>query len=728
MTENRLRLALEKLTPAHWERFERFASQFLAGEMPDLRTVASPSGDGGRDAELFSPVDDPTQVLQYSVTGHWPGKIRATAVRISETNPSAQILIYVTNQVIGAQADDLRKELRKDWHLHLDIRDRSYFLERYRRDSLTEAAAESLANDIVDPYLASEGILVGRPSVFETYEAKAAHVYLSLQLRDEVQEKGLTKLSFEALVRSALVRTDSEHRMKRNDVKAKVRQLLPGDSADRVNQLTDSALTRLTKRAIRYWPQYDEFCLTHDEAMRVAEYLAARELSESALGDEIRCVIKSLSPARGDAPPEIDSGALRLRRILERCLHERAEAFASAVMAGDTSGFATDHLHEVVLEDLRAHPAEKGNAEANPAWLESLVRELLAEPGDAIRLYLRDLADSYTVMAFLRQTPDVQSAIGKIFSHGEIWLDASAVLPMLAEDLLDDRMPQFQEIVRIATDAGLVFYVTSGVIEELDRHINRCLACCRGGLWEGRLPFLLEAFFQTGRAMGEFGEWAERFRGPNRPIDDIVEFLEERFGIRRQDLENAASGADQGFRHAVEEVWFQIHQDRRERAGNFDPIAIARLSKHDSESYVGVIQRRSQEKPSPFGYSAWWLTFDRAALRIGDLIKRDFGINPPDSPVLSLDFLAQYLTLGPLRPRVAKTSSRNLPVVIEPRLVRFLTRDLLAEATRIREEMRGLPERVTRRRIRDHLDAARRRMGPLSDKGADLFFEEIKAE
>ena len=67
-------------------------------------------------------------------------------------------------------------------------------------------------------------------------------------------------------------------------------------------------------------------------------------------------------------------------------------------------------------------------------------------------------------MAFLRQTPDVQSAIGKIFSHGEIWLDASAILPMLAEDLLDDRVPQFQEIVRIATDAGLAFYVTSGVV------------------------------------------------------------------------------------------------------------------------------------------------------------------------------------------------------------------------------------------------------------------------
>ena len=96
--------------------------------------------------------------------------------------------------------------------------------------------------------------------------------------------------------------------------------------------------------------------------------------------------------------------------------------------------------------------------------------------------------------------------------------------------------------------------------------------------------------------------------------------------------------------------------------------------------------------------------------------------------MLSLDFLAQYLTFGPIRPRVAKAAARNLPVLIEPRLVRFLTPDLLAQASSIREEMRDLPERVTRRRVRDHLDAARRRMGPLSERGADLFFDEIRAE
>ena len=119
MTENRLRLALERLGSANWERFERFPSEFLSVEMPELRTVASPAGDEGRDAELFSPIDDPTQVLQYSVAKDWLKKIRSTAARISTTLPSAQILIYVTNQIIGVDAAALKRDIGTKHHLHL---------------------------------------------------------------------------------------------------------------------------------------------------------------------------------------------------------------------------------------------------------------------------------------------------------------------------------------------------------------------------------------------------------------------------------------------------------------------------------------------------------------------------------------------------------------------------------------------------------------------------------
>lgn len=126
-----------------------------------------------------------------------------------------------------------------------------------------------------------------------------------------------------------------------------------------------------------------------------------------------------------------------------------------------------------------------------------------------------------------------------------------------------------------------------------------------------------------GRSPGAFPSWTERFRGPRRPVDDIVEYLEERFGIRRRDLETEALKAPDDVRHAVEEAWHKIHAKRREQSGNIDPNVVIRLSKHDAENYVGVSHLRMQEKPSPLGYSAWWLTFD--SIGVGDFRYRKKG-------------------------------------------------------------------------------------------------------
>ena len=332
MSRERLELALEKLTPGQWERFERFASEFLSAEIPDHRTVALSSGDSGRDAEIFSPKGDASQVLQYSVAQDWRSKIRATAKRVSSALQSAQMLIHVTNQRIGADADDLRSEIRTKYSLHLDVRDRAYFLDRFRKSPQTEAASEDLAHDIVDPYLSSRKIGPTQASALDKDELRAALLYLTLQLRDEVQEKGLTKLSFEALIRSVLVQTDSDHRMARGEIKLRVRQLLPADAPDRVDQLTDSALARLAKRSIRHWTKSDEFCLTFEETERLSEFATKRELAEVEILDELRDAIEKRGRSAVSLPQDTTYLAIRIRRILDRCLYQRAESFATAIL------------------------------------------------------------------------------------------------------------------------------------------------------------------------------------------------------------------------------------------------------------------------------------------------------------------------------------------------------------------------------------------------------------
>ncbi|HVY23520.1 MAG TPA: hypothetical protein VG962_09230 [Steroidobacteraceae bacterium] len=94
----RFELALERISANDWARFEQFASSFLTSEFDNLRTVASSSGDEGRDAELFSPDGEPSVVLQYSVTPKWKQKISDTAKKVKKNLTEAKYLIYVTNR------------------------------------------------------------------------------------------------------------------------------------------------------------------------------------------------------------------------------------------------------------------------------------------------------------------------------------------------------------------------------------------------------------------------------------------------------------------------------------------------------------------------------------------------------------------------------------------------------------------------------------------------------
>ncbi len=190
MNRDRLELALERLRPAAWERFEQFANRFLASEFPNLRPVSHSAGDKGRDALLWQERGDDSVLLQYSVTDSWTAKIVETAETITEHFPNASVLIYVTTKLVAAQADAVRKRLRTDFGLFLDVRDRLWFLDGTELTPSREDAAEALAVDVVDPFLASRGVIESKGQALTSFEAQAAFVHLALQWEDDTREKG----------------------------------------------------------------------------------------------------------------------------------------------------------------------------------------------------------------------------------------------------------------------------------------------------------------------------------------------------------------------------------------------------------------------------------------------------------------------------------------------------------------------------------------------------------
>ena len=729
MTRERLQLALTMLQPHQWKLFEDFASSFLSTIYPTLRTVASPSGDYGRDAELFSADGKIRTVFQYSISENWIEKIRNTAKRLSDTLPETRILIYVTNKSILSKADSLKIDILDNHNFVLDIHDLSWFLDRLDGDEHRLYISEDLASRIVDPYLSSNKVMEHSAPTLSTVEYQAALTFLQLQWEDDTREKGLTRLSFEALVVTILRDTYNDLRLSREVIHNCIIDMFPDHDKERIGSLVDSALHRLTKRRIRHWPGTDEFCLASSEFDRIRERLIEIEVANSALDVEIQSTVQLWCEESSD----VTHLSKITRMALDDYLLKRGEVFASSITNDTLKNMGIDDLQHVV-EKIVDNEAKKGVAhkkeECGKVVLSSIV-DLLSDPSSVVKKHLRSKADAYTLLAFLGQTPDVQSAVSKMFAHGTIWLDTTIVLPIFAEQLVTEERRRFTKMLQVAALAGLELRITPGVIEEIERHMNRCLIYVHTSAheWDGRVPFLMDGYMRSGRSALSFASWIENFRGAERPEEDLADYLNEFFDIKRESLEEEELEARSDVREAVQEAWHAVHAKRRDKGGRVvDDHAVYRLVRHDVENYVGVIERREREGSSQLGYSSWWITLDRSVRQVERDIKERLGDDTPKSPVMSADFLVNYLSVGPIRGKITKENESTLPIALDIEILEDLTKELLIEADKIRKESGELPEHVVRRRVRDHLDAAKRRRGQVMGDGIQTVLDAIDAD
>ena len=66
---------------------------------------------------------------------------------------------------------------------------------------------------------------------------------------------------------------------------------------------------------------------------------------------------------------------------------------------------------------------------------------------------------------------------------------------------------------------------------------------------------------------------------------------------------------------------------------------------------------------------------------------------------------------------MAKAKESNLPLLMSIGGAAQFTPELINEAEYLRAQLKGLPERVVRRRVRDGLDNAKSRIGPVAKSG-----------
>lgn len=719
-------MALRELPAADWQVFERFASEFLAVDFPSLRTMASPGGDKGRDAQLYVPTESPTTAIQYSVTADWEKKIRKTLARVTETMKGVTRLIYCTNQQIGPAADSLVEELRTAAGVALDIRDRSWFVERELTAPQRQAAAEELSARVVDPLLKREGVSSRAARFLSDEDARVALLHLTLEGYDAQSDRNLTKSSFEALVLSALHDTTAESTLGRSQIRSTVERLVPTEHKEQLDAQVEGALKRLSSKGgrVKHIAKIDNFHLSYDEQLRRAQQTTEFLHRQRALEDELEAAIASmgLEIPDGEKRPLV----VRLREGIEEILFRRGEAFARTISSGVMTHFDIDEL--LAFLTTRGDSLAPLSREA----ASEVIFTVLEEPSPSVQTHLRRLADAYTLFAFLRQTPDVQKVVLEIFSGGEIWLDSTVVLPLLAETLVEEPLERhFTVLLGAAADAGFILHVTDGVVEEIERHLNRALACARTTIedWRSRVPFLYGAYTLSGRARSGFADWLTEFRGNVTPEEDVKEYLLDEFRMDSRNLLLEAEGASTELRGAVQEIWFEAHERRRRRGDRSDvgPEIASRLVAHDVENTVGIMALRRGSARSATGYTQWWLTLDRIAFGLHGELARRLGGEPPASPALSPDFLSQLLRLGPLRSAIERELHVALPVVTTITKYESIPRDLIELADETRKRYEGQSERVVRRKVRDTLNEMRWYQGDEARAGVRGAEERVKA-
>lgn len=722
-------LALEKTRPSDWEYFEELSSSFLASEFPEIRTMASSSGDGGRDSELFSPDGVTYIATQYSVSADWEAKINRTIKRLAENFTNIKVLIYLTNQVIGAKGDSIRQKCLISG-VSLDIRDKNWFLERHDQDDIKYNASERLVNVIAKPILEGETIIEkSRPSL-TSLESKAALTYLGLQWEDEKTDKGLTKIVFESLVRAALRNTDADHKLKKEDIYKKIFEYTPSTVADDVKKNVDSALLRLTKKIISHWPKTDEYCLKHEEVLRLRSRLAETEITELEFVKQVENLIRN---EREDADhieeSLVEEISSRICRIVDAYMIKSGEAFATSVVNDQVAVADPNLLNNTIFQDINTFPSNASYMPHLPDIALNVVSRILSSDKPSVRVHLKKISDTYTLYSFLQETADVQKVTKKIFSHGKIWLDTTIILPLLAETFKNNESEKkYSKTIGALIKSGIELRVTDGVIREILQHIFISETCSKRPphQWDGRIPYLYYHYVEQGYDPSKFSSIIELFHGKSRPEDDIEDYLSRNFSIGLESLSKAVGDVDEEVRHAVERLWQEAHSNRRRDSGNGDNAVTDALVRHDVESYLGIIGLRKSEEISDLGYKHWWLTIDSLAWKIRSNLKTELT-RPPSSPLMSLDFLSSAMSFGPSRDKIDRSSEQQLPLFLEADAMEYMPRELIEIANKVRSDNKDLPEHVVRRKVRDACDHMKRRYGKVTKAAVEaLVSVEIK--
>ena len=683
--------------------------------------------DGARDAFLYASEVYPGTVVQCSVTEHWKRKVRDTVRALAKNGTEIRELIYCSCHVIQAEADDLRKELRKSG-ISLDVRDRAYFLSRCEHTDALRRSAETLSRQLVDPLLSDRRVLEHASLALTDEEERVATTYLQLELRARDPNLGLSKLCFESMVTFFLREASPEALHSRAEIHRDVARHVRGADQVRLVASTDGALDRLVQRgAVKHHTKEDAFTLAYAHREEMKERIERLLQNEVAFRDAARAFTMAAASDLGiDYEFPRDAVADDAICLLEHIICETGRLAAVAAVGGGVFSAPKRSVDSVALCLLRSARGRFSSlsslSEEQFLDLVPVVVERLSCASDASVLErLRTLSDAYCLQFLLQQTSDVQAAIKKMVSGIGLLVDTSVVINAMAEIKMPPEQQRMTRFLRAARAMGCSLIVGDDVLNELDTHLNRIRFNHRnsqipaaGGISFRRFaaPLLELAYYEaveSGRFGGSFEQYIELFKGSTNPELDLVEYLSQELGIEHRDFSAEVAALPMAEQADLLEQW-KLRKRRREWV---DEQSFETLALHDTRAFLLVEQqRRKAIASSQYGHQWWWLAIDSAAFFFDRKRHRDA---PGSCICMHPDFFAKYMALSRMQSRsdavaaIPDTALRLASLGLVPR-------ELVEEARHAYETASGEREYLRRRRLRDLMHSAIRNASGREDE------------
>ena len=209
------------------------------------------------------------------------------------------------------------------------------------------------------------------------------------------------------------------------------------------------------------------------------EKTAAFLFNERQLHEEIESRTQTISDSIGVdfeyAASDIASDSLT---VLDKVLFERGQLAASAVAGKGAFNAKRLPIPFVVENSIRKdrnafRSVDKIKDDALIDFLSAVVENLVQQPSPLILERLRAEADAYYLLFARKETPDVQTALSKLFRDAIVLIDTSVIIPAAAEILLPREEQPFINLLRVGAGLGFRLVVGSDVLEEFETHLLR---------------------------------------------------------------------------------------------------------------------------------------------------------------------------------------------------------------------------------------------------------------